>query len=100
MDGSRESDPDHDGAADPPTHLLHRTYDWSVTAPIVAIAEALSTLVDATSTEIAPVQSSVDGDALDRVLRSSRDGDARVSFPHGDYVVSVTGTGDLYLFAR
>lgn len=97
MDDLLRSDPDRDDATG--ERLAQHTYDWSVTSPVVAVAETMSSVSGDRDGDPGPVQDVVDGDALEALLRTDHDSPVAVSFVYGDYVVTVTSDGDLSFHA-
>ena len=73
-----------DGGGPPP---------WSAEPPTHAVAAAIAARAGIDATELAPLHGSVDTEALDDLLASAVD--ARVSFTHLGYEITVTGAGEV-----
>lgn len=74
--------------------LIQQTYDWSTTAPSMAILTALGTLEGVDPMELsdifgAPLYDYIDPEALDRLV--SGEGQLNLSFPIDDYRVQIDG---------
>ena len=61
--------------------------------PTHAVAAALAAREGVEPTDLPPLHGSIDTEAMDAVLRSA--GDARLTFTHLGYEVTVTGDGDV-----
>lgn len=87
---SREGD-GHEGAT------ARRTFDWTETDPSTAVVEVVSTALGVEPTDVEPLYTAVDPEALDRLFREpggDRDISAVVvSFTFADRHVTVEGTG-------
>ncbi|MFC7135792.1 HalOD1 output domain-containing protein [Halobaculum litoreum] len=95
MEDPHRSAPDDGEPTESP--IAHRTYDWSVTDPVTAVVESLSSATGVAPGGVDPLQHAVDCDALDRLVRSGDGTHVAVSFTHGGHVVSVTGGGGVSL---
>ncbi|WP_058992568.1 HalOD1 output domain-containing protein [Haloarcula sp. CBA1127] len=82
---------------DPDT--LHAEFDWSTVSPSVAIVQTVAIAADQEAIELSPLIETLDPDALDQLFSHSSESDSAVSlsFQLGDYRVTVTGTGDVYV---
>lgn len=70
-----------------------RTYDLQEYAsPTTGVAEAVAAETGRSPTELAPLQESVDADALDKLLGGSEDSRVQVSFTYEGLNVLVTDT--------
>lgn len=83
------------------TGTFHTTYDQERDASLTCtIVEAVATLKDAEPTDLEPLQTAVDPDALEGLVSSlgrsaSRDGEGRTEFTFEGCHVVVTSSGDV-----
>ena len=66
---------------------------WTVESPTVAVAEAIAEAAGLDATELAPLYGSIDTEAMDDLLTSAAD--ARLTFTHRGYEVTVSGAGEV-----
>ena len=66
---------------------------WPAASPTVAVAEAIAEAAEIDAVELAPLYGSIDTEAMDELLESAAD--ARLTFTHLGYEVTVTGTGEV-----
>ena len=80
-------------------HRLRRDTDggeppaWPAESPTVAVAEAIAEAAGIEATELVPLYGSIDTEAMDDLLESAAD--ARLTFTHRGYEVTVTGAGEV-----
>ncbi|WP_227132452.1 HalOD1 output domain-containing protein [Halorubellus salinus] len=91
-----EQRPSREGGGHEET-TAQRTFDWAETNPSSAVVEVVSSALDVAATDVEPLYSAVDPDALDRLV-SDPDGPRDctavvVSFTFEDRHVTVEGTG-------
>lgn len=68
--------------------------DWTTYEnPSTAVAEAVAEANDQEQTELAPLQHSVDADALDELLTNSESQRLELSFTYEDVDIRITGAG-------
>lgn len=76
---------------------VRRSFDWAETKPSAAVVEVVSSALGAVATDVEPLYSAVDPDALDKLVSDPggrRDCTAVVvSFTFADRRVTVEGTG-------
>ncbi|MFC6952009.1 HalOD1 output domain-containing protein [Halorubellus litoreus] len=91
-----EERPSRDGDGHGET-TARRTFDWAETKPSSAVVEVVSSALGAAATDVEPLYTAVDPDALDKLVS---DPDGRrdctavvVSFTFADRHVTVEGTG-------
>ncbi|WP_323674590.1 HalOD1 output domain-containing protein [Halorubellus sp. PRR65] len=94
MDDEQRPSRDGDGHEDT---TVRRTFDWSETKPSAAVVEVVSNALGVAPTDVEPLYTAVDPEALDSLL-SDRDGDRDctavvVTFTFADRHVTVEGTG-------
>ena len=93
-----EQRPSRDGDGHEET-TARRTFDWTETKPSAAVVEVVSNALRATPTDVEPLYTAVDPDALDKLLSDPdgrRDSTAVVvSFMFADRRVTVEGTGTI-----
>jgi hypothetical protein len=79
--------------------ILHAEFDWEVASPSVAVVQTVATAADREAIELSPLIETLDPDALDELIMHASGPDSAVSlsFRLGDYAVTVTGTGDVYV---
>jgi len=79
--------------------VLHAEFDWDVASPSVAVVQTVATAADREAIELSPLIETLDPDALDELIvhASGPDSGVSLSFQLGDYAVTVTGTGDVYV---
>lgn len=71
---------------------LVRQFDWDVTAPSVAVAETLSEATERDASELDPLTTAIDPDALDDLV--DRIGSpVHVEFEHAGHAVVVRSDG-------
>ncbi|WP_165857915.1 HalOD1 output domain-containing protein [Halonotius pteroides] len=79
---------------DPTTETYHALHDWTSDSPLsITVVEALATATGDEPTEMRPIHSVIDTDALDRVL--SRDDTVMLSFTWEDHDVQVSSSGEI-----
>ena len=78
---------------------LHAEFDWDVVSPSVAVVQTVATAADKEPIELSPLIETLDPDALDELFvhASGPDSAVSLSFQLGEYEVTVTGTGDVYV---
>ncbi|KAA9398918.1 hypothetical protein Har1130_11970 [Haloarcula sp. CBA1130] len=78
---------------------LHAEFDWGAVSPSVAVIQTVAIAADREAIELAPLIETLDPDALDELFTHSSGPDSAVSlsFQLGQYAVTVTGTGDVYV---
>jgi hypothetical protein len=91
---SPDPDPDPD-----PTRTRTETgtrYSWSEWGdPSVGVVEAVAAATGRDAAALPPLQDSIDGDGLDRLLRDRHDTEIRISFQYGGAKVTVDGDGGI-----
>ncbi|AAV48026.1 MULTISPECIES: HalOD1 output domain-containing protein [Haloarcula] len=92
------SDRRPDGTSDNPD-TLHAEFDWNTVSPSVAVVQTVAIAAGQEAIELSPLIETLDPDALDQLFVHSSGPDSAVSlsFQLGDYGVTVTGTGDVYV---
>lgn len=81
---------------------VHAHYEWSETAPSIAVVETVAAAVDRDVTAIGPLYESVDPDALDALVQSdepTKTGETTVSFTVADRAVTVHSRGEVVVGA-
>jgi hypothetical protein len=78
---------------------LHAEFDWDVVSPSVAVVQTVATAAGREAIELCPLIETLDPDALDELFVHAAGPDSAVSlsFQLGEYAVTVTGTGDVYV---
>lgn len=78
---------------------LHAEFDWDVVSPSVAVVQMVATAAGREAIELSPLIETLDTDALDELFvhASAPDSAVSLSFQLGEYAVTVTGTGDVYV---
>jgi len=79
--------------------VLHAEFDWDVASPSVAVVQTVATAADREAIELSPLIETLDPDALDELIvhASGPESSVSLSFQLGDYAVTVTGAGDVYV---
>jgi hypothetical protein len=91
VDDSEISDQTDSTDARPPT-VRH---NWQQSGrPSVMVVEAVAAATDRPTTELPPLQKTLDADALDALL-NGQSSSATVSFRYADTAVSVSGNGSI-----
>ncbi|MDS0221985.1 hypothetical protein NDI54_11570 [Haloarcula sp. S1AR25-5A] len=87
------------GRAPDSTDLLHAEFDWNVISPSLAVVQTVAIAADRKAIELPPLIETVDPDALDELFESPTKPDSSISlsFRLGDYAVTVTEYGDVYV---
>ncbi|EMA22285.1 MULTISPECIES: HalOD1 output domain-containing protein [Haloarcula] len=78
---------------------LHAEFDWGSISPSVAVVQTVAIAAEQEAIELSPLIETLDPDALDQLFVHSAEPDSAVSlsFQLGEYAVTVTGTGDVYV---
>lgn len=82
--------------ADELPRTVRGQFDWSVTNPTVAVVEAVAVATDREPLDVYSLHETIDTDALDRLLQSTRSAtpsSIRVTFSYGGCDVTVRGDG-------
>ncbi|GCF13127.1 hypothetical protein Harman_10620 [Haloarcula mannanilytica] len=79
--------------------ILHAEFDWTVISPSLAIVQTVAIAADRKAIELPPLIETVDPDALDELFQYPTEPDSNISlsFRLGDYEVTVTEHGDVYV---
>jgi len=80
---------------------LSRNFAWAEVTPATAVVELVAEATDADPTDLDPLHSAVDTDALNRVVEPTEpnaSGSLRVSFSYLDYFVVVRQSGRITLY--
>jgi hypothetical protein len=87
------------GRAPDSTETLHAEFDWNVISPSLAVVQTVAVAADREATDLSPLIETVDPDALDDLFQHPAEPDSNVSlsFRLGEYAVTVTGRGDVYV---
>lgn len=73
---------------------VSQTYDWTAIKPSTAVVETVAAATDTEPTALEVLQTVIDADALDALVRSAdRDDKLRVSFEYAGTGVRVQGNG-------
>jgi len=82
------------------TDMLHAEFDWSVISPSLAVVQTVAIAADRKAIELPPLIETLDPDALDELFRHPTEPESNISlsFRLGDYTVTVTGHGDVYVY--
>ncbi|RLM62838.1 hypothetical protein DVK05_15945 [Halorubrum sp. Atlit-8R] len=93
-DEGGDSDPtDHPESTDPNSTTVR--HDWRKSGlPSVAIVEAVAAATNRETTDLPPLQETIEADALD-ALFDGQSSSVAVSFQYADTDVSVTGDGSI-----
>ena len=80
--------------------LTRRHFDWSAVDPSTAVAELLADAAGCEPAEVGPLYDTVDSDALDSLVRHGESAaGCTVTFPHDGFEVSVSGDGEVLVYA-
>ena len=85
-------------SADSTSGTVRTTYDWSSTTPSTGVIETIAVASDRKPTDIEPLYDTLDPDALDTLIRSSRNDSVgegtsvRFEFAGHDVTVQSDGT--------
>ncbi|MFC6864013.1 HalOD1 output domain-containing protein [Halomicroarcula sp. GCM10025817] len=83
-----------------PGQITRGHFDWSVVDPSTAVAELLADAAGCEPAEVGPLYDTVDSDALDSLVRHGESAsDCTVTFPHDGFEVSVSGDGEVLVYA-
>lgn len=85
-----------DGTAPKPAHVTRRTYDWTEIHPTTAIIETVARSYDCDPTELGPLSSVIDPDAVDALLMNTRRTDVQdvvMSFTYEGHDITAKSSG-------
>lgn len=77
----------------PAERTYRASFDAEAVAPSTAVVGLVSAVADADPTDLEPLHSRVDADALDALVGGSADGEVRVTFAFDDFRVTLAGDG-------
>ncbi|MFC7026656.1 HalOD1 output domain-containing protein [Halomicroarcula sp. GCM10025324] len=81
--------------------IARQEFDWSTVDPSTGIAEVLADVRGCDPSDIGPLYDLLNSDALDSLVRSPKQsGGCAVLFPYEDLTVSVTGAGEVVVYAQ
>lgn len=81
---------------DPTSETYHALHDWTSDSSLsITVVEAVGAVTGDEPTDMEPLHSVIDPDALDTLLYSGEEADVQVEFEYEERSVTVTGSGEV-----
>lgn len=81
---------------DPITETYHAQHDWTSDSPLsITVVGAVAAVIGKEPTEMEPLHSAIDPDALDTLLSSGTEAGIQVKFEYEEQLVTATGHGEV-----